>query len=33
MWKSLLNDARDRGISYNVDPNATPTTIKQFIIK
>ncbi|XP_071572416.1 uncharacterized protein Setx [Temnothorax nylanderi] len=33
MWKALLNDARDRGILCRIDPNATPATIRQFIVK
>ncbi|KAL0106520.1 hypothetical protein PUN28_016311 [Cardiocondyla obscurior] len=33
MWKALLIDAKTRGILYHIKPNATPTAIKQFIIK
>lgn len=33
MWKSLLSDARSRGVLYDVDANATTGVIKQFVIK
>ncbi|XP_018392777.1 PREDICTED: probable helicase senataxin [Cyphomyrmex costatus] len=33
MWKALLTDARNRGILCRIDANATPNTIKTYIIK
>ncbi|XP_012528723.1 uncharacterized ATP-dependent helicase C29A10.10c isoform X2 [Monomorium pharaonis] len=33
MWKSLINDAQNRGIFCQINANATPTTIKKFIVK
>ncbi|XP_011333413.1 probable helicase senataxin isoform X2 [Ooceraea biroi] len=33
MWNALLADARSRGILCNIDAHATPTNIKQCIVK
>jgi len=33
MWKALLNDAQGRGVLCHINTNATPTDIKEFIIK
>ncbi|KAL6432141.1 hypothetical protein ACFW04_006688 [Cataglyphis niger] len=33
MWNALLSDAKSRGILCRVNANATPATIKEFIVK